>query len=363
MSDRRLYPEKLIAILFGLLFLSGCSKEGQNIKPPQKDESIRAADLSFFPEINNSAYTYRDSSGQAIRLPAFLRSNGWNAVRLRLWVDPASGHSGLEEVEQFTQLVKAESMSVWLSIHYSDHWADPGQQAIPAPWMNLPYDALIDSVYNYTYRVCELLQPDIVQIGNEINGGFLWPTGHIDSSAQFHGLLNSGLQAAKDAYPDAQRMIHFAGINPGANWFFQDLENASFDFELIGLSYYPWWHGKDLDQLGQTLEDLHALTSKNTIIAETAYPFTLGWNDWTNNIVGLPEQLIPGFPASIEGQHAYLQQIDSVCENTYGNIGWGYWAPDYVAWRGPQATDGSPWENLALFDFQANALPAVYLKH
>jgi arabinogalactan endo-1,4-beta-galactosidase len=126
------------------------------------------------------------------------------------------------------------------------------------------------------------------------------------------------------------------------------------------LSYYPIWHGKDLNVLKQKLNMLGSTHSKEILIAETAYPFTLGWNDWTNNIVGLEEQLIlPDFQPTPEGQKSFLMAIRNTILETGKGIGFCYWGAELVAWKGPEAADGSPWENQALFDFENNALPAL----
>ncbi len=151
-------------------------------------------------------------------------------------------------------------------------------------------------------------------------------------------------------------MLHFAGLD-GAQAYFDKV--SEIDFDYIGLSYYPLWHGKNLENLRSNLQSIGETTQKKIIIAETAYPFTLGWNDWTNNIVGLPEQLIQGFEATTTGQKKFLTEIrNTISESAYG-IGFCYWGAEWVAFRGKEATNGSSWENQALWDFNNNALPAM----
>jgi arabinogalactan endo-1,4-beta-galactosidase len=225
-------------------------------------------------------------------------------------------------------------------------------------WENLPFPILKDSVFAYTAKVAAALQPDFIQIGNEINNGFLHPLGSLGNPPfQFLQLLDTALLAVRQEAPQSKIVIHYAGIT-GADWFFNQL--TGLDFDVIGLSYYPIWHGKSLPLLQQTLADLAAAHQKEIIIAETAYPFTLGWNDWTHNVVGTNDHLIlPDFPATPAGQKAFLAEIRALVQSIPQGLGFCYWGAEMVAWRGPAATNGSPWENQALFDFNHVALPAL----
>jgi arabinogalactan endo-1,4-beta-galactosidase len=247
-----------------------------------------------------------------------------------------------------------------LSLHYSDTWADPGQQIMPERWKSVPFVALRDSVFSYTKVVLDRVRPDLVQIGNEINGGILHPHGNSATQfPQFKQLLQAAAAAVREQAPDTQIMVHFAGLE-GATWFFGQI--GDIDYDLIGISYYPIWHGKSLEQLENTLGSLAAQEGKQILVAETAYPFTLGWNDWTNNIVGLENHLIlPDFPATPLGQQRFMQQIRRILARIPNKQGIGlcYWGGELVAWRGNQATDGSVWENQALFDFENKELPAL----
>jgi arabinogalactan endo-1,4-beta-galactosidase len=125
------------------------------------------------------------------------------------------------------------------------------------------------------------------------------------------------------------------------------------------LSYYPLWHGQSLAVLSTTINQLSQAYNKKVLIAETSYPFTLGWNDWTNNLMGLSNQLIPAYPASNLGQKNYLTAIRVLLESSTNGIGFSYWGSEWVAFRGTQATNGSPVENQALWDFNLNALPVM----
>lgn len=347
-------------IIFTLVVLSmlfcACRREEVVVEPPAAKVLIRAMDASFFPEIDAEGYVYRDAAGQTAPFLSILKSRGVNTIRIRLWVDPPGGHSGFEEVRAFSEQVHGLGFRTWLSVHYSDAWADPAQQARPLRWQGLSFPALKDSVHAYTARVAAAMAPDYVQIGNEVNSGMLHPAGEIGSQpGQFRELLAAGLLAVREQAPACKSMVHFAGTE-GADWFFGQV--ADLDFDMIGISYYPIWHGKDLDSLATALGDLAENHGREVVIAETAYPFTLSWADQTGNIVGEEGQLVPGYPASPAGQKAFLERIRDIASETPGCLGFCYWAPEWVAFRGPQAADGSAWENQALFDFDGKALPA-----
>lgn len=277
---------------------------------------------------------------------------------LKLWVHPDNPVNGLEAVAAFASRLKSQGFKIWLTVHYSDTWADPGDQQTPSAWQGLDFEVLKDSVYEYTRKVDSRIQPEIIQIGNEVNNGFLHPQGNPHNHpGQFILLMQEGIRATRQHRPDTKILIHYAGLE-GSGSFFTAV--SALDYDLIGLSYYPIWHGKSLDSLRQALELLSTAYQKNILIAETAYPFTLDWNDWTNNIFGLEEQLIlPGYPATPEGQKAFLRKIRNIVEITSRGIGFCYWGTERIAFKGSEATDGSAWENQALFNFDNQALPAL----
>ncbi len=320
---------------------------------------IRAADVSFLPEIEAFPYTFANRTGDPQDLLGIVKDNGVNTIRVRLWHTPSTAHSGLDEVKAFSTRIKAGGFKLWLDIHYSDTWADPGHQTKPAAWNALSGQVLSDSVYAYTKKVVSLLQPDIIEIGNEINGGFLWPDGSSANPATFTSLLKSAIKAVQDLpAPRGQIMIHFAGVE-AATPFYQMMAANGVSYDLIGLSYYPIWHGKDLSVVQSSLASLSQAIGKKIIIAETAYPFTLLWNDNTNNPLGLQEQLIPTYPATPDGQKKFLNDLKLIVIQTNLGSGICYWAPEWVAFKGPLSTTGSSWENQALFDFSHKALPAI----
>lgn len=334
-------------------------------------EFTLGADVSFLPQVEAGDGVFRDDHGPVDLLP-FLRSRGLGMVRLRLWHGPADGHSGLAETLALAQQAKAAGLGILLDFHYSDTWADPGHQSKPAAWSSLAFSDLADSLHAYTRDVLTAfadcgVAPAIVQIGNEITQGLLWDEGRVgggfDTPAQWARLaqlIQAGISGLDEALPGALRpqvMIHLdrGGDDGGARWFFDNLIAQGLDFDLIGLSYYPWWHG-DLGALEGNLADLAARYGKGLMVVETAYPWTLGWFDDTHNVVGLPEHLLPGYPATPEGQAAFLAAVVDIVQSVPDGLGRGLflWAPEWIAAPG----FGSSWENLALFDQDGGALAA-----
>ena len=344
-------------ILFFILLWS-CKKDDPGTDEKQEDIFfIKAVDISTYPEIKKTNPVFYNANGAEEDFLDILKNAGVNTIRVKLWVNPADGHSGFSEVKSFAATLKSKGFKIWLAPHYSDTWADPGNQETPERWKNLSFAALKDSVYAYTSKLVQQINPDYIQIGNEINAGFLFPAGDLSSNPlQFRELLNTGIKAVRDNSESAKISIHFAGIS-NADWFYGQLNDA--DYDIIGLSFYPVWHGKNLSALRNTMNFLSAKYDKDILIAETAYPFTLDWNDWTNNIVGLDDQLIPGYPASEEGQLDYMNEIKTITSDLERGSGFCYWGAELIAWKGPESTSGSPWENQALFDFENHAVSAI----
>lgn len=347
-----------ILMLFSLVFIS-CNKDTDTIIPIKKEiPFISAVDISRYPEILNTQPTFYDLNGKPKDFLSILKENGVNAIRLRLWVNPTNGHSGFNEVKQFAQKLKKQGFKIWLSLHYSDTWADPERQEIPSSWKTLNFTALQDSVFNYTKRVVSAITPDFIQIGNEINSGILHPYGNISTNYQnFITLIQKGCAAVRASSDDCKIILHFAGIE-NSDWFFNQVNMI--DYDIIGLSYYPIWHGKSLTDLKEKMQNLSNSHHKKLMIAETAYPFTLEWNDQTNNIVGLDSQIIlPEYPATPKGQRKFINQIKTLTTEAENAIGFCYWGAELIAWKGNQAVNASTWENQALFDFENKALPVL----
>jgi len=353
-----------VFILFIFVLLISCSKENNNIdNNPDEDniivsEFISATDISSWPQIESKNLVFYNLEGQEEDVLTTFINSGINTIRLRIWYNPVNEHSGFEEVKLFSERLQSLGLKVWISVHYSNTWADPGNQKPPLTWQDIPYNAILDSVYFYTERIINEIHPDYIQIGNEINSGLLFPYGDFSKNeSNFLEILSEGIKAVRDNSENIKIIMHYGGIN-GCNWFFNKLINI--DYDIIGISYYPVWHGKGIGSLSALINNLGNTFNKEIIIAETAYPFTLDWNDWTHNIVGLTEQLIlPDYPASPKGQQDFISKIVDILYTSNYGIGFCYWGGEMVAFNGPKATNGSHWENQALYDFNNKALPVL----
>jgi len=342
-----------------LTVLSACTKETTGPPDPLPVKLyVRGADISFLPEIEEYGLQFYYQNGQSGSLPDIIQESGCNTIRLRLWHTPSGSHSSLQEVSTFAKKLKSQGFSIFLTIHYSDTWADPGNQQKPAAWENLSFNLLCDSVYNYTKRVVKEIDPDIIEIGNEISNGFLWPEGSISNESNFTTLLRKGIHGARESAPGKKILIHCATLDV-ADWFYNILKNNNIDYDVLGISYYPFWTKIKPSEAIIQMDSLAVKFGKDLIIAETAYPFTLNWNDYTNNIIGEQGQLLPGYPATNEGQKLVMKEIKDALGKTNRGIGFCYWAPEWVAYKGPISSSGSSWENMALFDFNNKALPAM----
>ena len=239
------------------------------------------ADISFLPQIEDQGKTFSDSNRvkDAIRL---LRDHGFNYIRLRVFVNPENkdgyspgkGYCGLRYTLEMAKRIKEAGMTLLLDFHYSDYWADPQQQYKPKAWVNLDGKALNDSVKAYTTRVLLSLKkqgtmPAMVQVGNEINHGMLWPDGHICHPDQLADLLKSGIAGVEAADPSMPVMLHLAlgGQNQEAVFWLDNMIARGVKFDIIGLSYYPRWHGTIAD-LKNNLADLVKRYHKPLNIAE-----------------------------------------------------------------------------------------------
>jgi arabinogalactan endo-1,4-beta-galactosidase len=352
-------PQFLFIASTFVIFICACIKKN---KEPDRGPSIEkngypihAIDLSYVPELREYGIPTKNSNAQLEDMLLTVKNSNYNTIRLRLWKNPSNVHSGFEEVKTFANEIKSQGMKVWLTVHYSDTWADPGAQTKPQQWTGIGFQALKDSVYQYTKKIMEEINPDYIQIGNEINSGLLWPEGNISNKQQMLDLIDTASLAIRNTNPLTQIIIHYAGIT-NAELFFENFKTISYD--LIGLSYYPIWHGKDISAVNQKMTQL-AKFSKHVIIAETAYPFTFGWNDYTNNIIGDQNQILQQYDATIYGQKQYLLDLKSIISKNYNGAGLCYWGAEWVAFKGNTATNGSSWENQALWDFNYTALPAL----
>ncbi|WP_338701795.1 arabinogalactan endo-1,4-beta-galactosidase [Streptomyces sp. Q6] len=338
---------------------------------------IRGCDISSLPKDEDFGAVYRYPNGRRADAVRILADHGVTHARLKVWVDPADGYNTKKRILPLAKRLKKAGIGIWVDFHYSDTWADPSKQFKPAAWEGLDVAGLTRAVHDHTSDVLGALvrqgtPADLVQVGNEINGGLLWPegknwgegSGGWDTTAAF---LKAGLQAARDTTPRVRTMLHIAsgGDNATSRWWFDEAVAHGLDFDIIAQSYYPFWHG-DLATAAANFADLSARYGKPVVIAETAYPFTLESEDATNDILYSESQLTEGFPATPAGQAAWLRAVADLQANVPDGKGLGYcyWEGVWTyregdGWDPADPASGNAWENLALFDFDDRALPAL----
>ena len=336
--------------------------------------SILGADISSLPKSEALGGTYADTNGTPRDALQILADNGLNYARLRVWVDSADGYHNKDTLLAMAVRLKERGIRLLVDFHYSDNWADPGKQFKPAAWAELDFDQLKQAVYDHTFDVCNSLvaqgtPPDMVQVGNEINSGMLWPDGHTWDPPNWENLaqlLTAGHDAVKACSPDTRVMLHIAegGDNELARWWFDNITRRDVPFDLIGISYYPYWHGS-LAELQYNLNDISARYDKDAIVVETAYAFTDRDDDAYPNIVD--ETLaVPNYPLTPAGQQAMLRNVMAVVRAVDNGRGLGvfYWDATWTGvkgngWDNTDPTTGNAWENQALFDFDGKVLPAL----
>ncbi len=351
---------------------SWASVDDVELVPGQAALSILGADISSLTKSEAFGGVYKDGAGAPGDALQILQDGGLNYARLRVWVDPADGYHDLDEVLALALRLKPLGIKLLVDFHYSDDWADPGKQNKPSAWKDLSLEQLQQAVYDHTYAVCSRLAAqgtpaDMVQIGNEINAGILWPDGDYNHFDNLAALLTSGYQAAKDASPATRVMLHIAegGDNEMAPWFFDNLQRRDVPFDVIGLSYYPFWHGS-LAELQANLIDLSARYDKDVLVAEFAYAFTVLDADGFANIAGR-NLIVDGYLFTPDGQRRMLRDVMAIVRGVPGGRGLGvfYWDATWTAvpgngWDTQDPASGNGWENQALFDFNGVALPALY---
>jgi len=341
---------------------------------PAAAQMALGGDLSFTPQelAAGARFSYR---GQQASPVTIMRENGADYVRMRLWVNPPPGYSNLTSDLALARAVRAAGMKIYLDVMYSDFWADPQHQNIPAAWQGQDLSQLTDTVRTYTQQVVAAFAnqgtpADLVSIGNEIRNGILWPVGQVDWTAgtgwdNLATLLKAGVAGAQAGNPPGHKlqiMMHFdqGGNNQQSQEFYSNLVSRGVPFDVIGLSYYPFFHGT-ISQLRANVDALAGQFHKPIIIAETQYPWTLANGDSTGNFVWQTSQVSAGYPASPGGQLSFVSDELSILAQVPGGLGDGlfYWAPEWIPGVGWEPGAGTPNDNLTLFNFQGTALPSI----
>ena len=354
----------LNSFLFSLQFLKGA-----DLSSLQQYEDLG---VKFFDENNNQITDVVD----------FFAKRNLDCIRFRLWVNPElseenlskTDYCNLENTIKMAKRVKSLGIKLLIDFHYSDYWADPAKQNIPLKWKDKisktnfaqAQNELQKILFNYTTEALqkfkdENIQVDYVQIGNEITNGLLFPYGTISQKgsdvqkfSNVASILKEGISATKNIFPNAKIILHIdsSGDLSKSLWWFSCAEKSNLDYDIIGLSYYSLWQGKNLTQLENCVKTLSKKFDKGIFIVETAYPWTLGWKDNLSNLYGMKNQLIEGFDASPQGQKSYFEQLCALMNRSVKNhpsaIFW--WEPTCISETNKNLS--SSIENLTWFDFE-----------
>lgn len=359
------------------------------------DNWIIGADVSTLPEVERCGGKFYDhgAAGDALTI---LKSYGVNMTRLRLWNDPfdeqgrpyGAGSCDLNCVMALARRTKEAGMSWLLDFHYSDFWADPGKQIIPKAWRGLDEAGLAGAVHDYTVQTLETLAaagvpPQMVAVGNELSRGLLWSVGQLPNYAAIARLVSAGVAAVREFDPAIPVMVHLD--NGGNNelyrtWFDSYFAHGGADFDVIGMSYYPFWHGT-IGDLRANMADVAERYGKPIIIAEVSMGFTMEdyqsheqlADDQRKGMATRPaltEKL--DYPMTPDGQTAFLRDLVAMLHGNEKAAGYMYWEPCWLpvpgsqwatpegcAYVGEPGPGGNEWANQALFDYDGNALPAL----
>ncbi len=364
------YPREELFLSDGLhMNAAGYEIWGEILRPLLKPLFLVGGDISTLAKIEGLGGIFQDANGPGDAID-ILCNQGWNCFRLRLFVNPTMRNAVVQDLDYSLALarrIKAAGAQLLLDLHYSDTWADPAHQNKPAAWENLSFGELALQVQTYSQDVIEAFKsegvlPDIVQVGNEITPGFLWPEGQIyhddderEHWNEFTTLLKAGIAGVKaplEAGDHLRIMIH---IDCGARLertqnFFTQLAQYEVEYDIIGQSYYPWWHGTLADVQVNQAATAKAF-GKDIMIVETAYP-------WSNANYWQAQDNM-AWPVTVEGQALFLAQLAQVVRETPDNRGLGvnYWYPEAIEVDGMHIWNGGA---TALFDSNGLILPGAH---
>ena len=373
---------KTTLILAVLLTATCCGKQPANpgrtenlIKDSEGDKAevlLKGGDISVLTLVEQKGGKYY-LDGKENDCVKILASQGFNIVRLRLYNDPGNPsydpskqmYTGIEDEADILNLAKrakAEGLQIELTFHYSDYWTNGGTQVKPHDWSSLSYADLKTAVYDYTKAflqkmVAQKTTPEYVSLGNEIQGGLLYPDGSMDNPQKTAELFSAGAKAVREICPDAKIVIHLddAGNVDKYKWFFGEMKKNNLDYDIIGASYYPFWTNKNVAQLTAWANVIGPLFGKKILIMETGY----AWNEtlpsgWKGQI----QHNGPYNDMTKAGQKAFMEELFTAIASSDWMIGDLYWDPIFIPAGDAGWIPGGPnvVSNTALFDFEGNAL-------
>ena len=298
-------------------------------------------DISMLKKFIDEGAIYKDYDDQPVEPLTFFKQQGWNAQRVRLFVDPANATDtekkegaiqDLEYVKALGKSIKDAGFSLMLDFHYSDTWTHPGQHGTPAAWKNLTADQTATKVYEYTKNCLQEMvnagaTPDFIQVGNEITDGMLFPTGKISNSSESWSILinfiKEGIKACNEICPQAKTVLHTELHNYDmVKTFYAKMANATVQYDIIGLSYYPDFHNS-LTVFNTLLTQLETTyTGKQIMIVETGYGFEY-------QLAGAKYNFTSTYPLTDAGQQKFTKALIETL-NTHERVtGLFWWYPEY----------------------------------
>jgi arabinogalactan endo-1,4-beta-galactosidase len=331
-------------------------------------------DISSLPVLEAHGAIFRSADGKPGDVVQIMRTAGANCFRLRLFVEPNGKNAVVNDLTytlRLAQRAKKSGAALLLDFHYSDTWADPSSQRVPKSWSNLTGPALVQRVEDYTAATLRVFDragvlPELVQVGNEINHGMLWPYGKLNGADEtawnrFAELLRAGVRGVRKATPAGKRIrliIHSAsgGSVGETQAFAQKLQEYGVEYNVLGLSYYPWWSGT-LDGLRQNVRRIIENFHKEVIVVETGYPWHRPDKDSKLNPGIRSSWTSWAWPPTPEGQEQFLRDIEAAVASAPQGRGLGvlWWYPESI----PIMGDGYFHGDTAMFDPHGRALPAL----
>lgn len=344
-------------------------------------------DVSTYFEEKRANARYLLNGKEVDPLKVF-KDNGITYMRIRIWNNPFSEDhkpykGGTCDVDNFLKLAtlsKQYGYKIVPDFHYSDFWADPAKQVKPKAWKELSGEALETAVYLHTLDTLKTLKnqklvPAMVQVGNEITKGLLWPDGYVDQTQSMAQLLKAGIKGVREECPDAKIVLHldFGTDNQMYRKWFDQIEPYELDYDIIGMSYYPHWNG-GLELLLNNMNDISSRYDKDVLVAETSIGYTTETFGCRGIVYSREHEKITGYPATQEGQEAFLRDLFATVRKVKDARGIGvfYWEPAWLpipdcTWASKSGSmymkdkvaAGNAMANMALFDEKGNANSAL----
>lgn len=334
---------------------------------------VNGVDISWLPEVEAVGGKFYTRAKKRIAPLELLFKNNLKVGRIRIWVDPEGANGSLQRGLKLAKRLKAQGMQVCIDFHFSDTWADPGHQATPAAWSTTDIDVLSSQVYSYIETTLETfvrngVTPQWIQLGNEISNGMMWPLGAMNSNdsgqwTRLATLFNTATEAMRSVTPKAKSILHLdcGGDYERVKWWLSQADTYGIaGYDVVGVSFYPQWHGTIAD-LKRVLEHVAITRGQKVLVAETAYP----WTDRTfgSDVIDVSHPPLSGCPYTPAGQVAFVRKLQTILLALPNNRGIGIWwweglstrvgSGSAIRWNGGMA-------NAALVDTNRVALPSLF---